>query len=98
MTCWVDASHASHKVTMRSRTGIFITLNGAPVVWYSNRQNTVVSSTFGSDFVALHVATEMCQAMRYKLQMFGVTVDGPTSVMCDNQSVQMNISIPTSHN
>ena len=35
ITCWVDASHASHNVTMRSHTGIFITLNGAAVAWYS---------------------------------------------------------------
>ncbi len=28
--------------------------------------------------------------------MFGVAIDGPTSVMCDNQSVQKNVSIPTS--
>ena len=96
MTCWVDASHASQRVTMRSHTGIFITLNNAPVAWYSKRQNTVESSTFGSEFVALRVATEMCQAMRYKLRMFGVAIDGPTSVMCDNQSVQKNVSIPTS--
>ena len=31
MTCWVDTSHASQKVTMRSHTGIFIALNGALV-------------------------------------------------------------------
>ena len=41
MTCFVDASRASNKVTDRSDTGIFILLNIAPVVWYSKRQNTV---------------------------------------------------------
>ena len=82
MTCWVDASHASNKVMMRSNTGICIKLNGTPVAWYSKRQNTVESSTLGSKFVAL--------------RMFGVTIDGPTSVMSDNQSVQKNVSIPTS--
>jgi hypothetical protein len=71
-------------------------LNSAPIAWYSKRQNTVESSTFGSEFVALRVATEMCQALRYKLRMFGVAIDGPTSVMCDNKSVQTNASVPTS--
>ena len=79
------------QVTLRSHSRIFIKLNGAPVAWYSKRQNTVESSTFGSECVALRVATEMCQALRYKLRMFGVS-----SVMCDNQSVQKNVSIPTS--
>ena len=96
MTCWVDAFHASKKLAMRSHTGIFIELNGAPVAWYSKRQNTVESSTFGLEFVALRVATEMCQALRYKLRMFGVAIDGPTSVMCDNKSVQTNALVPTS--
>ena len=53
MTCFVDASQASNKVTYRSHTGIFILLNNAPVVWYSKQQNTVESSILGSQFVAL---------------------------------------------
>ena len=81
---------------MRSHSGIFIKLNSAPVAWYSKRQNTVESSTFGSEFVALRIATEMCQAMIYKLRMFGVAIDGLTLVMCDNKSVQTNASIHTS--
>jgi len=96
MLCFVDASHASNRVTMRSHSGIFIKLNNAPISWYSKRQNTVESSTFGSEFIALRIATEMCQALRYKLRMFGVPIDGPTLVFCDNQSVTNNVSVPTS--
>ena len=96
MTCFVDASHASNKVTYRSHTGIFILLNNAPVVWYSKRQNTVESSTFGSEFVALRVATELIEGLRYKLRMFGVPIDGATSVYCDNQSVTKNATVPAS--
>ena len=96
MLCFVDASHASNRVTMRSHTGILIKLNGAPISWYSKRQNTVESSTFGSEFIALRIAAEKCQGLRYKLRMFGVPIDGPTHVFCDNQSVTNNASIPTS--
>ena len=96
MLCFVDASHASNQVTMRSHTGIFIKLNGAPISWYSKRQNTVESSTFGSEFIALRIAAEMCQSLRYKLRMFGVPIDGPTFVFCDNQSVTTNVTIPNS--
>ena len=96
MTCFVDASHASKRVTYRSHTGIFILLNNAPVVWYSKRQNTVESSTFGSEFVALRVATELIEGLRYKLRMFGVPIDGATSVYCDNQSVTKNATVPAS--
>jgi hypothetical protein len=58
MNIFCDASHASDIVTHRSTTGLLIYLCGTPVVWYSKRQNTVESSTFGSEFVALRIATE----------------------------------------
>ena len=96
MTCFADASHASNKVTMRSHTGVFIKLNGAPIVWYSKRQNTVESSTFGSEFIALRIATELCQGLRYKLRSFGIPIDGPTSIFVDNQSVFKNTTTPES--
>ena len=96
MSCFVDASHASNKVTYRSHTGIFIMLNSAPIVWYSKRQNTVETSTFGSEFVALRIATELVQGLRYKLRMMGVPLEGPTSMYCDNESVTKNASVPES--
>ena len=65
----------------------------APIIWFSKRQNTVESSTFGSKFVALRVATELIEGLRYKLRMFGVPIAGPTDVLCDNQSVVTNASV-----
>ena len=51
-TAFVDASHAANKVTRRSHTGFVIFVNGAPIIWYSKRQNTVESSSFSSKYVA----------------------------------------------
>ena len=87
MNAYVDADHAGDRVTRRSHTGIVIFLNRAPIVWYSKRQNTVETSTFGSEFVALKVCTEMIKGLWYKLRMFGIPIDGPTNVFCDNQAV-----------
>ena len=87
MTCFVDADHAGEKITRRSQTGFIIYLNNAPIDWFSKKQNTVESSTFGSEFVAMRIATERIRALRYKLRMFGIPVDGPTSMLCDNESV-----------
>lgn len=94
--CFVDADHAANKVTRRSHSGIIIYLQNTPVIWFSKRQNTVETSSFGSEFVALRIATELIQSLRYKLRMFGVAIDGPTDVLCDNQSVTKNASVPTS--
>jgi hypothetical protein len=83
-------------VTRRSQTGILIFINQAPIIWYSKKQNTVETSTFGSEFVAMRIAVELIEALRYKLQMFGIPIDGPTNVYCDNEVVTKNARLPES--
>ena len=96
MTCFVDADHAGNRVTRRSHTGIIIFCNRAPIIWFSKRQNTVETSSFGSEFVAARIAVELIEGLRYKLRMFGIPIDGPTNVFCDNQSVVTNATMPES--
>ena len=92
ITAFVDASHAANKVNRRSHTGFEIFLNRAPITWFSKRQNTVESSTFSSEFIAMKTCMESIVSLRYKLRMFGVPLDGPADVLCDNQSVVLNSS------
>ena len=92
MTTFMDASHAANKVNRRSHTGFIIFINRAPIIWYSKRQNTVESSTFSSEFIAMKTCMESIIAMRYKLWMLGVPIDGPADILCDNQSVVNNTS------
>ena len=54
------------------------------------------SSTFGAEFCALRVATEMIESLWYKLRMFGIPIDGPANVFCDNEAVYKNTVIPES--
>lgn len=93
---FVDANHAGNLVTRRSHSGILLFVQNSPILWLSRRQNTVETSTFGSEFVALRTARDMIVAMRYKLRMFGVPLEGPAQVFCDNQGVVKNTSIPES--
>jgi hypothetical protein len=94
--CFVDSDHAGDKVTRRSQTGILIFLNRAPVIAYSKRQNSVESSTYGSELVAMRQAIELVRSLRYKLRMFGIPFEGPTDIFCDNESVFKNVSRPES--
>jgi len=96
LSAYVDANHAGNMKTRRSHTGILVYMNNAPILWYSKRQNTVESSSFGSEYIALRICTEMIEAVRYKLRCFGVPIDGPCDTFCDNRSVVMNSSVPTS--
>ena len=38
-------------------------VNHAPILWYSKRQNTVETSTFGSEFVAAGIAVEIVEGL-----------------------------------
>jgi hypothetical protein len=103
INCFVDANHAGNLVTRRSHTGIIIYVQNAPIIWYSKRQNTVESSSFGSEFVALRIAKELLVALRIKLRSFGVPIvgphdddNGPALVHCDNNGVVKNTTRPES--
>ena len=56
-------------------TGVLIFVNRAPILWYSKRQNTVESSTFGSEFMAMRIAIEIIEGLWYKLRMMRVPID-----------------------
>ena len=65
VTICLDVGWAYHTI-------LFV--NRAPVVWYSKRQNTVGTSTFGSKFVAMRISVEIVEALRYKLRMYGMPI------------------------
>ena len=44
----------------------------------------------------MRIATEMVDSLRYKLRMFGVPIEGPARVFCDNESVVKSSSMPES--
>lgn len=96
MIAFVDSDHAGDLVTRRSRTGILIYLNRAPIYWYSKKQTTIETSTFGSEFMALKTATDIIKGLRYKIRMMGIPLDGPTHVRVDNASVVNNATLPES--
>ena len=91
-TAFVDASHAANKVTRRSHSGYVVFINRAPIVWYSKRQQTVETSTFSAEFIALKVCLEPIEHLRFKLRCFGIPLSSgePTHVFCDNESVVKN--------
>ena len=93
---YVDADHAGEKLTRRSRTGYITFLNMSPTNWFSKRQNSVESSTFGSEFTALKIVTEHNRGLRWKLRMLGVPINESSYVFCDNMSVVYNTTAPES--
>jgi len=64
MRVFVDDDHAGYQVTRRSRTGLIVFLNNAPIYWSSKKQTSCETSTFGSEFVAMKQATEYVRGLR----------------------------------
>jgi hypothetical protein len=93
---YVDANHIGDRITRRLRTGFIIFMNSAPIIWFSKKQNTVESSVFGSEFVAMKTGVETLRGIQYKLRMMGIAISGPTYGFGDNMSVINNTSKPDS--
>jgi hypothetical protein len=96
ITIYVDADHAHDQLTRRSVTGILLLINNTPIKWYSKRQNTVETSTYGAELVALRIAVDIAVEFRYKLRMMGIPLSGPSKVLCDNKGVVLNTTLPSS--
>jgi hypothetical protein len=62
-------------------------VNNPPILWHFKIQITVESSTFSSEFVALRMAMDMIEGLRYKLRMMGIPLDESTLVFCDNDGM-----------
>ena len=61
----------NHEVNMtnwRSHSIIIVYVNNTPIIWYSKRQNTVMASSFGSDFVYISISIGIIGALSYKLR------------------------------
>ncbi len=96
VTAFVDASHATCLTTRRSVRGILVMVGHAPVYYYSKHQNTVETSTYGSELVALRIAVEAILGIRYKLRAMGLKIQDTTTILCDNKLVVLNMQLPSS--
>ena len=72
---YVDSNHLGDLANRVSYSMILIYVNNSMINFYRRRQNTVESSSFGSEFVALITTTEMVEALRYKLRELGLNLN-----------------------
>jgi hypothetical protein len=74
-------------ITGRSVTGILHLANKTPVDWYSKKQSTVETATYGSEFVAARTCVEQIIDLRNTLRYLGVPVRDKSYMFGDNESV-----------
>jgi hypothetical protein len=77
-----------HDVTTgKSVTGILHLINKTPLDWYSKKQATVETATYGSEFVAARICVEQIIDLRSTLRYLGVRVREKNYMFGDNTSV-----------
>ena len=86
LSAYVDSDRAGNTITRRSRT----------VYWMLNKQNSIETSSSGSEFCAMKVATEYTRGLRFKLRMMGIPCTEPAYICGGNQSVLANTTMPYS--
>jgi hypothetical protein len=87
LTHYVDANLYHDWVTGRSVTGILHFINATPIDWFSKRQSTVETATYGSEFVAARTCVEQIMDLRNTLRYLGVPIRGRSWMFGDNESV-----------
>jgi hypothetical protein len=60
------------------------------ISWHLTKPNSIECSILGSEFVSAKAAMETNRALQYKLRMMGISIDGPTYMLCNNISVVNN--------
>jgi hypothetical protein len=84
---YFDANLYHDMATGRSVTGILHFLNQTPVDWYSKKQATVETATFGSEFVAARTTVDQIVDLRLTLRYLGVPIRDKSYMFGDNKTV-----------
>ena len=88
-TTTMDANLNHCLATGKSLTGCLHFVNKTPVDWYSKKQATVETATYGSEFVAAKTATEQIMDIRPTVRYLGAPIG-------DNRSVVTSATLPHS--
>ena len=67
----MDANLFHDALTGCSVTGILHMMNATPIDWYSKKQATVETATYGSEFVAAHTCMDQIVDLQNSLQYLG---------------------------
>ena len=81
---YFDANLYHDMATGRSVTGILHLFNKTPIDWYSKKQATVETATYGSEFIAARTCVDQIIDLRTYLRYLGVPIRDQSYVFGDN--------------
>ena len=95
-TTTLDANLLHYLATGASLTACPLFSNQTPTDWYSKKQATVKTATYGSEFVAAKTANEQIMDLRYTLRYLGVPIKSKSYMFGDIRSVVRSPTPPHS--
>ena len=95
-TTTMDANLNHCLATGKSLTGCLHFENRTLFDWYSKKQATVETGTYGSEFVAANTATEQIMDIRQTLRYLGAPISSKSFLFGDNRSVVTSATLPHS--
>ena len=95
-TTTLDANLLHCLATGASLTARLHFCNQTPTDWYSKKQATVETATYGSEFVAAKTTTEQIMDLRYTLRYLGVPTNSNSYMFGDNRSIVTSATLPHS--
>ncbi len=96
LTCYKDANLYHDLITGRAVTGVLHFINQTPVDWYTKKQATVETATYGSEFAAARTAIQQIHGLRLTLCYLGVPLEDGTHLFGNNESVVKSGTLPDS--
>ena len=94
LTTYTDSNLCHNILDGKAVSGALHFVNQTPFDWYSKKQATVETATFGAEELAARTAIEQCHANRLTFLYLGVPIEGPTLLLGDNKSVVDGSIIP----
>ena len=94
MSTCVDANLMHDKLSGKSVTGVLHFLNKTPIDWFTKKQGTTETATFGSENNAARTAVEQIKANKLLLHYLGAPLADKPILLGDNESVVNNNTTP----
>jgi hypothetical protein len=87
MTHYQDANLYHNIITGQSVTAILHFLNKFPIDWYSKKQATVKTATYGSEYISARTCVDQIVDLRTTLRYLSVPIRDMSYMFGDNESV-----------
>lgn len=94
LTHYYDANLFHCMLTGRSLTAVLHFYNKTPVDWYSKKQATVETATYGSEYTAARTCIDQAVDHRLYLRYLGIPIREKSYVFGDNKSVVDSSTVP----